>query len=65
MAWLINEIIGFVSKAEEISYYRARAVKERERAAKADSGEDRDFHIGEAIGYSRQALDAEESGIDY
>lgn len=63
MAWLINEIIGFVSKAEEIAYYRERAAKERQRAANADGAEDREFHIQEAIDYSRQALDAEEGGL--
>ncbi len=64
MAWLLNEIIGFVSKAEEISYYRQRAAVERTRAAKAGP-EDRTGHTYEAISYAQRALEAEQEGLDY
>jgi len=64
MASLINEIIGFISKADEISYYRQRSAQERVRAAKA-SPEDRDGHTFEAISYAQRALEVEREGLDY
>ncbi len=64
MGSFINEIIGFISKADEIAYYRQAAARERARAAKAGP-EDRDGHIENAIDYAEQALDAEREGLDY
>jgi len=60
----INEIIGSISKADEIAYYRQAAARERARAAKAGP-EDRDGHTYEAISYARRALEAEQEGLDY
>jgi hypothetical protein len=63
MAWLLNEIVGFISKAEEIAYYRQTAQRERRRAAKAGP-EDRGGYLYEALSYEARAIEAEREGLD-
>ena len=57
MASWLNEIFGFISEAERRSYYLDRSRKARSRAANAESDEDRQAHMYEAIEAEAQAWD--------
>lgn len=55
-SWL-NEFIGFISEAERHPYYVDKSRKAREKAANAESEEDRRAYMHEAIRAEAEAWD--------
>ena len=67
MASLLNEIVGFISRAEEIAYYRQASARERDRAAKAgpESGHTYQAHpvCGAGVGGRAQGVESLMAGF--